>query len=169
MLLGMTFAPAQTRADVLYVANNGDGTASQATSAGAVSTFATGLSDACAAEYDGAGNLYVSGASGGVIYQVTKQGSVSVFVTGLSNPQAMAFDANGDLYVADGNGNHRIVVFDEHGKYIREFGLTHNRELGKQYGVEYAEAFHYIPAGSSGADRNPRIDEYIKQHAVPNK
>jgi LmbE family N-acetylglucosaminyl deacetylase len=53
--------------------------------------------------------------------------------------------------------------------YIREFSLTHNRELGKQYGVEYAEAFHYIPAGASGADRDPRVDEYIKQHAVPAK
>ena len=53
--------------------------------------------------------------------------------------------------------------------YIREFSLTHNRELGQQYGVEYAEAFHYIPAGASGADRDPRVDEYIKHHAVPSK
>jgi LmbE family N-acetylglucosaminyl deacetylase len=53
--------------------------------------------------------------------------------------------------------------------YIREFSLTRNRELGKQYGVEYAEAFHYIPPGASGADRDPRVDEYIKQHAVPSK
>ncbi len=51
--------------------------------------------------------------------------------------------------------------------YIREFSLTRNRELGKQYGMEYAEAFHYVPAGASGADRNPEVDEYIKQHAVP--
>lgn len=53
--------------------------------------------------------------------------------------------------------------------YIREFGLTRARELGKQYGVEFAEAFHYIPAGASGADRDPRVDAYIKQHAVPRK
>jgi LmbE family N-acetylglucosaminyl deacetylase len=53
--------------------------------------------------------------------------------------------------------------------YIREFSLTRNRELGKQYGVEYAEAFHYIPAGAAGADRDPRVDEYIKQHAVPGR
>ena len=53
--------------------------------------------------------------------------------------------------------------------YIREFSLIRNRELGKQYGVEYAEAFHYVPAGASGADRDPRVDEYIKQHAVPGK
>jgi LmbE family N-acetylglucosaminyl deacetylase len=53
--------------------------------------------------------------------------------------------------------------------YIREFSLTPNRELGKQYGVEYAEAFHYVVPGASGADRDPRVDEYIKQHAVPGK
>jgi LmbE family N-acetylglucosaminyl deacetylase len=53
--------------------------------------------------------------------------------------------------------------------YIREFNLTRNRDLGKQYGLEYAEAFHYIPAGAAGADRDPRVDEYIKQHAVPGK
>jgi LmbE family N-acetylglucosaminyl deacetylase len=53
--------------------------------------------------------------------------------------------------------------------YIREFSLTRNRELGKQYGVEYAEAFHYVPAGASGADRDPRVDEYLKQHSVPIK
>jgi LmbE family N-acetylglucosaminyl deacetylase len=53
--------------------------------------------------------------------------------------------------------------------YIKEFSLTHARELGKQYGVEYAEAFHYIPAGAAGADFDPRIEAYVKQHAVPVK
>jgi hypothetical protein len=51
--------------------------------------------------------------------------------------------------------------------YIREFVMRRSRELGKQYGMEYAEAFHYISAGSSGADHDPRVDAYIKQHAVP--
>lgn len=50
--------------------------------------------------------------------------------------------------------------------YIKEFVLARNRALGKQYGVEYAEAFHYVGLGSShGRDR--RVEEYIKQHAVP--
>jgi LmbE family N-acetylglucosaminyl deacetylase len=44
--------------------------------------------------------------------------------------------------------------------YIREFMLAGNRALGKKYGVEYAEAFHYVGHASS------RIDEYVKQHAV---
>jgi LmbE family N-acetylglucosaminyl deacetylase len=45
--------------------------------------------------------------------------------------------------------------------YIREFVLTRDRELGKQYGVEYAEAFHYIGPPHS------RVNDYVKQHAVP--
>jgi len=53
--------------------------------------------------------------------------------------------------------------------YIKEFILAQNRELGRQYGVEYAEAFHYVPAGASGADRDPRVDAYVKGHAVPMK
>jgi len=53
--------------------------------------------------------------------------------------------------------------------YIREFVMTGSRELGKQYGVEYAEAFHYIAPGASGADRDPRVDTYVNEHAVPLK
>ena len=51
--------------------------------------------------------------------------------------------------------------------YIREFVLSRDRELGRQYGIEYAEVFHYIPPGTSGADLDPRIEAYVKQHAVP--
>jgi len=51
--------------------------------------------------------------------------------------------------------------------YIKEFVLAGSRELGKQYGVEYAEAFHYEAPGMAGADRDPRVDAYVKQHAVP--
>ncbi len=53
--------------------------------------------------------------------------------------------------------------------YIKEFFLGPDRELGRQYGVEYAEAFHYIPPGASGADVDPRIEKYVKEHAVPSK
>ncbi len=51
--------------------------------------------------------------------------------------------------------------------YIREFVMRHNRELGRQYGMEYAEVFHYIPPGAAGADRDPLVEQYIKQHVVP--
>jgi hypothetical protein len=53
--------------------------------------------------------------------------------------------------------------------YIREFVMAGSRELGRQYGVEYAEAFHYIAPGAAGADRDPRVDAYVREHAVPLK
>src|SRR5215472_1936205 len=45
--------------------------------------------------------------------------------------------------------------------YIKEFVLARDREVGRKYGVQYAEQFHYIGSGSS------RIEEYIKKNAVP--
>ncbi len=45
--------------------------------------------------------------------------------------------------------------------YIREFVLAADRARGKQYGVEYAEAFHYIGPQASA------VEEYIRRHAVP--
>jgi LmbE family N-acetylglucosaminyl deacetylase len=48
--------------------------------------------------------------------------------------------------------------------YIKEFLLARDRELGKKYGVEYAEAFHYIGPGAPS-----RVDDYIREHAVPAK
>jgi LmbE family N-acetylglucosaminyl deacetylase len=53
--------------------------------------------------------------------------------------------------------------------YIKEFGMRRSRELGAQYGVAYAEAFHYLPAGSAGAGTDPYVEDYLKQHAVPRK
>ncbi len=53
--------------------------------------------------------------------------------------------------------------------YIKEFGMRHSRELGQKYGVEYAEAFHYLPAGSAGAGTDPTVEEYVKRHAVAMK
>ena len=38
--------------------------------------------------------------------------------------------------------------------YIKEFVWRADRELGKQYGVEYAEAFHYI-GGRGGCGSGP--------------
>jgi hypothetical protein len=46
-------------------------------------------------------------------------------------------------------------------EYIKEFILRPNREVGRRYGLEYAEQFHYI-----GPEPSP-VEEYIKQHARP--
>jgi LmbE family N-acetylglucosaminyl deacetylase len=48
-------------------------------------------------------------------------------------------------------------------EYIKEFVLARDRDLGRKYGVAYAEAFHYIGPAKS------RLQEYIRQNAVPLK
>jgi LmbE family N-acetylglucosaminyl deacetylase len=55
-------------------------------------------------------------------------------------------------------------------QYIKEFvldydseaqrGVISNRELGRRYGLEWAEAFHYIGPPAS------KIDQYVAEHAV---
>jgi LmbE family N-acetylglucosaminyl deacetylase len=50
--------------------------------------------------------------------------------------------------------------------YIKEFVMGRSRELGRKYGVEYAEAFHYI---GPARGRGPSREDYIKQNAVPIK
>ena len=46
-------------------------------------------------------------------------------------------------------------------QYIKHIVLREDAELGRRYGLQYAEPFHYIGPGSS------MLDEYIKQNAVP--
>ena len=46
-------------------------------------------------------------------------------------------------------------------QYIKEFVLRDNAELGRKYGLAYAEQYHYI-----GPESSP-VDDYVKQHAVP--
>src|SRR5213592_3201189 len=43
----------------------------------------------------------------------------------LSLPADIAVDpANGEIYIADGYGNHRVVVFDANGQYLRQMGTV---------------------------------------------
>jgi len=50
--------------------------------------------------------------------------------------------------------------------YIKQFVLGRRRTLGQKYGVEYAEAFHYI---GGPAARRTAVDEYVEDNAVPIK
>ena len=52
---------------------------------------------------------------------------------------------------------HFFLDYDS--KYLR--GVLSDRELGRQYGLEWAEAFHYIGPAES------MLDRYISEHAVP--
>jgi LmbE family N-acetylglucosaminyl deacetylase len=63
--------------------------------------------------------------------------------------QRLPLLGNGDDATADRN-------------YIREFLLARDRDLGRKYGVDYAEAFHYIGPGNTR-----RVEDYIREHAAP--
>jgi hypothetical protein len=42
--------------------------------------------------------------------------------------------------------------------------------MGKKYGLEYAEVFHYVgPANAAVGGQTSTVEEYVKQHAVPSK
>lgn len=46
-------------------------------------------------------------------------------------------------------------------EYIRQFVLARDREIGKQYGLQYAEQYHYIGPPSDA------VGDYIRQNARP--
>ncbi len=48
-------------------------------------------------------------------------------------------------------------------EYVRQFLLQANRDIGRKYGLEYAEEFHYI-----GPAESP-VEAYVEKHAVPLK
>ncbi len=50
------------------------------------------------------------------------------------------------------------IVLDVDSEHLR--GVPSDRELGRRYGLEWAEAFHYIGPIAS------KLDEYVSQHAV---
>ncbi len=46
-------------------------------------------------------------------------------------------------------------------EYTRQFVLSRDAELGKRYGLPYAEAYHYIAPPAAG------VEEFVRRNAVP--
>jgi DNA-binding beta-propeller fold protein YncE len=91
-------------------------------------------------------NLWIGGSGGGMVQKWTHDGktlllqigtrtacdgpcgetaSLNASTTVLNEPADIAVDpANGDVYIADGYGNHRIVVFNAQGQYLRQWGSS---------------------------------------------
>jgi hypothetical protein len=51
--------------------------------------------------------------------------------------------------------------------YVKHFMMDDNRVFGAHYGLEYAEAFHYIGPPDSGPSPREVRQKYIETHAVP--
>src|ERR1700694_1064785 len=106
--------------DNVWIGGNGDGVVQKYSHDGTL-LLQIGVKFACD---DGLGapgtpGTFISctGAGGG---NVMKTGGSSKY---LSLPADIAVDpANGEVYIADGYGNHRVVVFDANGHYLRQMG-----------------------------------------------
>jgi sugar lactone lactonase YvrE len=95
---------------------------------------------------DNENNIWIGGSGDGVVQKWTHDGKTMLLQIGrrgvcdnfddkcgelggnksptlLNEPADIAIDAaNGDVYIADGYGNHRVVVFDAKGKFLRQWG-----------------------------------------------
>ena len=83
----------------------------------------------------------------------------------LRSCRTMVTHAIKDLNASLAERNLRVPAFaGDETAAINEFTKLdiehHGREVGKKYGLQNAEAFHYI-----GPDR--WLDEYVTRHAVP--
>jgi DNA-binding beta-propeller fold protein YncE len=91
-------------------------------------------------------NIWIAGNNDGIVQKWTHDGKTMLLQIGrkgvcdngqekcgepggnnsptlLNEPADIAIDpANGDIYIADGYGNHRVVVFDAEGKFLRQWG-----------------------------------------------
>ncbi len=84
----------------------------------------------------------------------------------LNRAQGPAGDAGARLRRSLAEKGLRLPLLGDHDatagrRYIKEFVLARDRELGRRYGLEYAEAYHYIGPQPSA------IDEYVRRYAVP--
>jgi len=70
----------------------------------------------------------------------------------LNRPAGIAVDpGNGDIYIADGYGNHRVVVFDKNGKYLRQWGRAATKEESAAgAGGAFAGIVHCIVMDNAG-------------------
>ena len=68
------------------------------------------------------------------------------------NPAGVVVDpGNGDVYVADGYGNRRVVVFDRHGTFLRQWGHQASKDESEAGApAAFAQIVHCIAMSSDG-------------------
>lgn len=99
----------------VWIAGTADGVVQKYSSDGAQLLLQIGTKFSCD---DGlGGSINCTGTGGGNV------GRTGVSHTLLNLPADVAVDlGNDDVYIADGYGNHRVVVFDRNGNYLRQMG-----------------------------------------------
>jgi hypothetical protein len=85
----------------VYVADDYNSTIRKVTSAGVVTTLATGFHYPWGVAVDTNGNVYVGDQLNDAIRKVTPAGEVTTLATGFNDPSGVAVDSAGNVYVAD--------------------------------------------------------------------
>lgn len=85
----------------IYVSDRNNNVIRKITSAGVVTTFATGFSSPQGIVVDSTGNVYVADNNNNVIKKITPAGDVTTFATGFVSPEEMTIDSAGNLFVSD--------------------------------------------------------------------
>jgi hypothetical protein len=72
--------------------------------------------------------------------------------TFLNKPADIAVDpTNGETYIADGYGNHRVVVFDKNGNFVRQWGEAATLvEAEAGVGGKFLATVHAVNLGNDG-------------------
>ena len=99
----------------VWIAGTSDGVVQKYSHDGSTKLLTIGTKFSCD---DGlGGSINCTGTGGGNV------GRTGVSHMLLNLPADVAVDSgNGEVYIADGNGNHRVVVFDAAGNYLRQMG-----------------------------------------------
>jgi len=120
-------------------------------------------------------NVYIAGNDDAIVQKYTHDGSKLLMTIGtkglfdsstglitgiamnqshtlLNKPADIAIDpGNGDIYIADGYGDHRIVVFDKDGKFLRQWGRQGtNAEAAAGDGGAFMGVVHCVVMDNNG-------------------
>ncbi len=151
--------------DNVWIAGNGDGVVQKWSHDGKTMLLQIGTKGVC----DGPARP----ASPANPYPTCGTPGTNTSHTLLNEPADIAVDpTNGDVYIADGYGNHRVVVFDKTGKYLRQWGTAGGSPTDPQldpgkFGVTDGGHPHCVVIGKDGlvyvCDRlNNRIEVFAK-------
>src|SRR6266705_1177224 len=127
--------------DNVWIAGNGDGIVQKYTHDGSTLLLQIGTKGVC----DWPANNNACGNSG-------SDPTANQSKTLLNEPADIAVDpANGDVYIADGYGNHRIVVFDKSGNFLRQWGRQGTKdESAAGDGGAFMGVVHCVVMDNSG-------------------
>lgn len=125
--------------------------------------------------FDREGNVWITGNADGIVQKFTHDGSKLLLQIGTRGvfdtsdgsingralnsghtqffrPAGIAVDpANGDVFVADGYGNSRVVVFDQNGRFLRQWGRQGTKaEADAGEAGTFMEVVHCLSIGNDG-------------------